>query len=345
VNLSILYFSKNIQLGTCVMVGETSKSIILNDLTLEELIYKIHYSCLDLQHFKKMKQENLTFELVDMKENIIDSDEAVKQTFVSNENSYKILWRPIINEKHKIIKNPLVVMIAISEYIDNTKWPNIPNVKDEDVKNFKQLFEEELKYQFVYNLSPRMTKVALQAFIDRLFVDFEIRTNEKKYDGLIIIICGHGENGNRLVTSDGKNMSIDDILKLFDCEKIESFKDFPKICIIDTCRNQNTSANYIMTAMRGKTEEKEDMQVPGHSHDGFLIIWSAIQGDQIANRSLLSNSMKSVVLSKYKSKYPLKQMLHDIRQDIQKSGNSEWYCMKTQDSTSYDMIFVARETL
>ncbi|ETO04975.1 hypothetical protein RFI_32420 [Reticulomyxa filosa] len=137
-------------------------------------------------------------------------------------------------------------------------------------------------------------------------------------------------------------MPIDDILKAFDCEKIESFKDFPKIFIIDICRNQNTSAAYIM---RGKIEEKEDMQVPGHNHDGFLIIWSTIQEYQIANRSLLSNSMKSVVMSKYKSKYPLKQMLHDIRQDIQKSGNSEWYCMKTQDSTSYDMIFVARETL
>ncbi|ETO35453.1 hypothetical protein RFI_01608 [Reticulomyxa filosa] len=45
------------------MMDETSKSIIMNALTLEELIYKIHYSCLDLQHLKKMKQENLTFEI------------------------------------------------------------------------------------------------------------------------------------------------------------------------------------------------------------------------------------------------------------------------------------------
>ncbi|ETO04974.1 hypothetical protein RFI_32419, partial [Reticulomyxa filosa] len=170
VNLSILYFSKTIQLGTRVMVDETSKSIIMNALTLEELIYKIYCSCLDLQHLKKMKQENLTFELVDMKDNIIDSDEAVKQAFVSDETSYKILWRPIINENHKIIKNPLVVMIAISEYIDNTKWPNIPNIKD-DVKNFKQLFEEELNYQFMCNSSPKMTKIDLQnLWIDYLLI-------------------------------------------------------------------------------------------------------------------------------------------------------------------------------
>ncbi|ETO32574.1 hypothetical protein RFI_04543 [Reticulomyxa filosa] len=99
----------------------------------------------------------------------------------------------------------------------------------DDVKNFKQLFEKKLNYQFLCNLSPKMTKIDLQAFMDRLFVDFEIRTNEKKYDGLIIIICGHRENENRSVTSDGKNVPVDDIIKSFDCEKIESFKDSKNI--------------------------------------------------------------------------------------------------------------------
>ncbi|ETO12886.1 hypothetical protein RFI_24489 [Reticulomyxa filosa] len=84
------------------MVDETKKLIKMKNLTLEELIQQI-YRCLNLQHFQKMKQENLTFEIVDMRDNIIDSDEAVKQAFMMGEPSFKIRWRSlqqsIINEK------------------------------------------------------------------------------------------------------------------------------------------------------------------------------------------------------------------------------------------------------
>ncbi|ETO01151.1 hypothetical protein RFI_36289, partial [Reticulomyxa filosa] len=141
----------------------------MKDLTLEELIQQI-YCCLSLQYFRKMKQENLTFEIVDINDNIIDSDEAVKQSFMMKEASVKILWRSLkqsIIEKHKIIKNALVVMIGISEYMDNKKC-GLSNVKN-DVKNFKELFEQELNYEFVYSQSPQMTKEDVQIFMDRLF--------------------------------------------------------------------------------------------------------------------------------------------------------------------------------
>ncbi|ETO36336.1 hypothetical protein RFI_00725 [Reticulomyxa filosa] len=318
-----------------VIVNETKKLIKMKDLTLEELTRQ-SYSCLDL-----------TFELVDMKNNVINSDKAVKQAFMTKEPSFKIrsrsLQQLIISGKYKIIKNALVVMIGISEYIYTTEWPNIPNVKKKDVKNFKKLFEQELNYQFVCNQSPQMTKKDVQVFMDRLFVDFELRTNAKQYDGLIMIICGHGKNGNMLVTSDGKSLSIDEIRASFNCDKMESFKNFPKIFIIDVCRGENIPTSQTM-AMRGKVEKKEDIRLLGHNDDGFLMIWSTTQGYQIGDFSLLSSSMKSVVKSKYKSGYPFKQMFDDIRQEIRKRSSGEWYCIETQDTTSYDMIFVAKRT-
>ncbi|ETO00696.1 hypothetical protein RFI_36744, partial [Reticulomyxa filosa] len=195
------------------------------------------YCCLSLQYFQKIKQENLTFEIFDINDNIIDSDEAVKQSFMMKEPSFKMLWRSlqqsIINEKHKIIKNALVVMIGISEYIDNTKYQNLSNVKDEDIKNFKELFGQELNYEFVCNQSPQTTKKDLQSFLDKLVANYDLHDNTHKYDGLIMIICGHGENENMLITSDGESLSIDEIRASFNCDKIKSFKDFPKIFIID----------------------------------------------------------------------------------------------------------------
>ncbi|ETO00856.1 hypothetical protein RFI_36584 [Reticulomyxa filosa] len=68
----------------------------------------------------------------------------------------------------------------------------------------------------------------------------------------------------------------------------------------------------------------------------------------------LSNKIKTLSESKffsdkfyefkYKNGYPFKQMLNDIRQEIRKSKNGEWYCVETQDTTSYDVVFIARKT-
>ncbi|ETN98086.1 hypothetical protein RFI_39436, partial [Reticulomyxa filosa] len=82
----------------------------------------------------------------------------------------------------------------------------------------------------------------------------------------------------------------------------------------------------------------------GHSDDGFLTIWSTTQGHQVADFSLLSNCMTRVIKSKCKSGYPLKNMLDNIRQDIRENKNGEWYCVESQDTTDYDIIFQQRKS-
>ncbi|ETO34985.1 hypothetical protein RFI_02089 [Reticulomyxa filosa] len=86
------------------------------------------------------------------------------------------------------------------------------------------------------------------------------------------------------------------------------------------------------------------MPLYGHNDDGFLTIWSTTQGHQVADFSLLSNCMTRVVKSKYKSGYPLKKMLDNIKQDIRENRNGEWYCVESQDTTDYDIIFQQRKS-
>ncbi|ETN98842.1 subfamily C14A unassigned peptidase (C14 family), partial [Reticulomyxa filosa] len=133
-----------------------------------------------------------------------------------------------------------------------------------------------------------------------------LHKNTNKYDGLIIIICGHGRKGNMLVTSDGNSLSIDKIRKTFNCHEMESFKDFPKIFIVDVCRGESVPTAHKIT-MRG-TNINQDISLYGHSDDGFLTIWSTTRGHQVADFSLLSNCMTKVIKSKYKSGYPLKKI-------------------------------------
>ncbi|ETO16671.1 hypothetical protein RFI_20668, partial [Reticulomyxa filosa] len=151
-------------------MDETKKLIKMKELTFEELLHQA-YICLESKAFQKINNENLKLQLVDMKNNIIESNEAVKKEFESNEPTFKIVWisfqQPAIFGKTKTIKNALVILIAISEYEDNNIWKNLKNVKEKDIKNFKQLFEQELNYEIVYNPSPKMTKEDIQDFMDQ----------------------------------------------------------------------------------------------------------------------------------------------------------------------------------
>src|SRR5690349_11850743 len=100
-------------------------------------------------------------------------------------------------------------MIAINEY-NIEPWSNLDNVKKKDIPNFRDLFEKEFNYTFVSNPSGMMKNDDLIDFIDEIIVKYKLR-KEKKYDGIIVIICGHGAEGNKLVTSDSKLISISEI--------------------------------------------------------------------------------------------------------------------------------------
>ncbi|ETO02948.1 hypothetical protein RFI_34462 [Reticulomyxa filosa] len=329
---------KEKELTTYVKVDEREALIKMKELTFEELLYQ-SYHCLERKDIQKMKNEHVKLDLTNIKDKIIESDNDVKREFKKNELSFKIIltpFQPIINGKTKTIKNALVIMIAISEYNDNTQWPNLPNVKEKDLKNFEQLFQKELNYTFEWSQSTQMIRQGVQSFLTKTIAKHDLHENTNKYDGLIIIICGHGEDGNMLVASDGKYISIDEMRASFNCYKMEAFKDLPKILIIDSCRGENIPKSYEIVTRGNK-------MLHGHNDDGFLIIWSTTKGHRVVDLSLLSQCMKNVVTSKYKSGYPFKRMLEDIRTEIRTNKSSEWYCVESQDTTNYDIIFQQRK--
>ncbi|ETO01947.1 hypothetical protein RFI_35493 [Reticulomyxa filosa] len=315
-----------------IIMDDGKKELIkMKTLTFEELLRQC-YSRLEVKHFQKINKENVKLQLIDMKNNIIETDEDVMRVFENNEPTYKIIWTPF---SQSLIFGKIKTIIAISEYNDNNTWKNLVNVKN-DIKNFKQLFQKELNYEIICNPSPKMTKQDIQKFLAKL--NYQLHENDCQYDGLITIICGHGETGNMLITSDGKSISIDKIRSLFNCHEMESFKDFPKIFIIDACRGGDIPKTHEIIKRGSELSY-------GHNDDGFLVIWSTTKGHQVADLSLLSECMKDVVTSKYKSGYPFKQMLQDIRTEIRNKKCSEWYCVESQDTTDYDIIFQQRKSI
>ncbi|ETO00018.1 hypothetical protein RFI_37441, partial [Reticulomyxa filosa] len=103
--------NKEKELKAYVIINGKEKPIKMNELTFKELLHQ-SYFCLEATDFEKIQKENLKLQLIDMKDNIIESDEFVKKEFENNKPTFKILWiplqQPLMIEKAKSIKNALV---------------------------------------------------------------------------------------------------------------------------------------------------------------------------------------------------------------------------------------------
>ncbi|ETN98996.1 caspase-1 [Reticulomyxa filosa] len=230
-------------------------------------------------------------------------------------------------------------MIAIGEYEEKSEYNSLKNVKD-DLINFRELFETTLKYEFVCKDKNKlkMTKDDVREFLDEVIYKFKLRKNLNGYDGLIFILCGHGDDGNVLVTSEGDSLSIDKIHSDFNCNEMSSLKDIPKIFIINACRGKKMPKSHII-GMRAKPEDTKRRLYYGHNDDGFFTIWSTTNGHIVKDSPLFSKCIKEVIAEMCEKGYSLNQMLREIRDRIQKSNGGEWYCVESQDTMSYDILF------
>ncbi|ETO00146.1 hypothetical protein RFI_37313, partial [Reticulomyxa filosa] len=93
-----------------VIIDKRKKVIKMKELSFDEL-FRQTYNCLESKVFQKINNENLKLQLVDMRNNIIESDEDVMKEFENNEPTFRIVWtsfqQSIILGKTKTIKNAL----------------------------------------------------------------------------------------------------------------------------------------------------------------------------------------------------------------------------------------------
>ncbi|ETO09050.1 hypothetical protein RFI_28337 [Reticulomyxa filosa] len=127
----------------------------------------------------------IELQLINIKNNIIKSNEDVKKEFESNEHIFKIIWTSVI----------------------------LKNVKETDVTNFGKLFEQELKYEIICDQSPKMTKQDVQSLLARVVANYEFHKNTHKYDDINEALIA-GENGLKQLLITVKVKTIQKINKL-----------------------------------------------------------------------------------------------------------------------------------
>ncbi|ETO20358.1 caspase-3 [Reticulomyxa filosa] len=248
-----------------VRLNSTKAKIKMNKPTFSEL-YDNVCKLLDWDDFERMVRMKLMVEIVDRnsKQPIETENDLIRAFEASQHPSFQLVWksspRSFANSNVRVVRNALVAMIGISEYNEETGWCKLAKVQEKDMANFKDMFENKLKYDFVCNQTPNMTKTDIHEFFEKLIKDKELQENKNSYDALIVILCGHGDDEDVLVTSDGRFTYIDSIRHRFDCYQMESLKNCPKIFIVDACRGKDAPKRSAFP-MRGSHAMKNTITV------------------------------------------------------------------------------------
>ncbi|ETO07311.1 hypothetical protein RFI_30081 [Reticulomyxa filosa] len=164
----------------------------------------------------------------------------------------------------------------------------------------------------------RQTIIALTAFQDVKNVSSSLALPQCVRYKREILICG----GDVLITSEGDKISIDEIRASFGCRQM---KDYPKIFIIDVCRG-NINPQEACSRIKGKNENQQNNS---HNGYGFLVIWSKTKGYQVNDSAFFSEMVV---------------FLHQMLRNVTKKTGGAYYCVESQDTTAYDIIFQQRKS-
>ena len=145
----------------------------------------------------------------------------------------------------KTIRNPLVIVIGIGDYAENTLLPKLKGIKA-DYSNIINVFEEIYKYTVLIATNEQDNNPKLFWTRDQIFEHLdEARRKivQDKHDALISIISCHGATNQKtqecLIDSKGNRIHLDLIFDYFSAKSDRNMLNKPKIFFIDCCRNQD----------------------------------------------------------------------------------------------------------
>ena len=177
-------------------------------------------------------------------------------------DSEKILKGSLKQEESLHVRNPLIAMIGISEYVKGV-FPNLECVIN-DYKNVEFAFHVTRGYSMIHfdknnqivhkkqnyndnddsksNVSSRDT-FKLRWNEEEIF-DFNnkisdiIKSRKNNYDGLIYFISCHGDTGGVIYDSKGEKIPLITIFDKFNNQNCIKLRNKPKIYFIEACRGQ-----------------------------------------------------------------------------------------------------------
>ena len=93
--------------------------------------------------------------------------------------------------------------------------------------------------------------------------------DHEAYDCLLVTILTHGEEVDKLLGTDGKSVSLIDLIKLFDGDKCKSLLGKPKIFFVQACRGCNRDDGKNVTdgaSLEFKTDVLDEADSRGLKH-------------------------------------------------------------------------------
>lgn len=256
----------------------------------------------------------------------------------------------------KIISNPYVIIIGVSEY-KNTERINLPGVK-EDVKKLYTLWNKKFHYYTHIIHLCKNTKSYINDELGNAQAQIHrFKLKDLHFDSVIIHVCGHGINDS-LITYDDKRIPIREFVKQFSPHTpvVRCLMGRPKILFIDMCRGTKTPTTYLAEVQEWMGDERksetveikftEEQEI--HPDLDSNIIWSntkkyAVPAIRKGNHMIseLVNILDNIEYDNENNvcKYSLAQIVQMLGDKIDKNVPLKQQCIEHCSRARYDVYF------
>lgn len=147
----------------------------------------------------------------------------------------------------------LAAIVGVKEY-DSEEEVNLSGATI-DRNGLKELFEGEFEYKVMSLDRNRITKRDFVQFLNE--VRAELHNNSANYDAFVFGFTGHGDR-KHVILSDSRKYGRIDLYKFFNGENVFSFKDKPKLLLLQACKGATEAPNLNQSTLASPMDVEND---------------------------------------------------------------------------------------
>lgn len=272
-------------------------------------------------------------------------------------------------KKEKTADNCLVICFGVSKYEKRSKIPDIEDVKD-DINSYTTTFKANQNCKVISNdINKIYTQKMIIKYFENIFIEYlyNIKTNEIRYNSLIITISGHCTE-TALICSNGQKLQFTKILSIFtnNWENRKLISNLPKFIIVDGQRGfdyLSKSIQYATSASVSSSEDEKQQQqeyqdlayilMEKNIMDTYSCIMTSVSAvlDSSAYSGQLSWNLTQILNETFKKQQDIifYDIVNKLRQRINKASDYSDYQFSIDfiehDMDIDDVVFTSKQSI
>jgi len=228
----------------------------------------------------------------------------------------------------KVMKNPLVLIIAVSDYANPAN--NLSGAKH-DLNAYRSVFENEYGWYVLPKNGTERNRKGFWLWTDilnfikkergRLFDEGDEKEQKERYDGLVVVLRGHGNDGT-ICDSECNEIPLSFLHDMVSFAQDPRFEALPRIFIVDACRGARGEGDDEKQSQGANVQPQGDYWEHSASHgqrNNLVTLYGNVSGFvtwALPDTGLFSAAVLKVLKQNARRQKELAFLATDIRKEL-----------------------------